>query len=47
VLIVCEVRVDVLDGVEEALVHPDLLPSVRDELAEAISTWQVDIGLPS
>ncbi|MCG1002991.1 MULTISPECIES: hypothetical protein [Halobacterium] len=42
VLIACEVSGDVLDGVEEALEHPDLPPSVRDELAEAISTRRLN-----
>ena len=38
VLISCDVVGDVLDGVEEALEHPDLPPRVREELAETIST---------
>ena len=46
VLIACEVSGDVLDGVEEALEHPDLPPSVRDELADAISTRRVEIETP-
>ena len=45
VLIACEVSGDVLDGVEEALEHPDLPPSVRDELAETISTRRVDVDV--
>jgi hypothetical protein len=45
VLIACEVSGDVLDGVEEALEHPDLPPSVRDELAEIISTRRVNFAI--
>ncbi|MDH5021418.1 DUF7692 domain-containing protein [Halobacterium rubrum] len=43
VLVSCEVVGDVLDGVEDALEHPDLPPSLRDELAETISTRRVDV----
>lgn len=43
VLISCEVAADVLDGVEEALEHPDLSPSLRNELAETISSSQISI----
>ena len=43
VLISCEVVGELLDGVEDALEHPDLPPSVRDELAETISTRRVDV----
>jgi len=46
VLVSCEVVGDVLDGVEDALEHPDLPPSLRDELAETISTRRVAIELP-
>jgi len=46
VLIACEVAGDVLDGVEEALDHPVLLLSLRDELAETISTRGVRITVP-
>lgn len=34
---------DVLDGVEDALEHPDLQPSIREELAETISTRKIEI----
>ncbi|WP_158545165.1 MULTISPECIES: hypothetical protein [unclassified Haloferax] len=34
---------DILDGVEDALVHPDLQPSIREELAETISTQKIEI----
>jgi hypothetical protein len=43
VLVSCEVVGDVLDGVEEALEHPDLPPRVRQEIAQKISTRRVDI----
>jgi len=46
VLVSCEVVGDVLDGVEDALEHPDLPPRVRDELADAISTRRVEIETP-
>lgn len=45
VLIACKVSGDVLDGVEEALEHPDLPPSLRDELAEIISTRRINIEI--
>jgi len=45
VLVSCEVVGDVLDGVEDALEHPDLPPSLRDELAETISTRRVDVNV--
>ena len=41
VLLFCEVVGDVLDGVEDALEHPDLPPSVAEELAETISTRRI------
>ncbi|MGB9963292.1 hypothetical protein ACOZ32_14070 (plasmid) [Halobacterium sp. MBLA0001] len=44
-LIACEVAGDVLAGVEEALEHPDLPPSVRDELAETISTRRIEVNI--
>lgn len=34
---------DILDGVEDALVHLDLQPSIREELAETISTQKIEI----
>lgn len=43
VLVSCDVVGDVLDGVEDALKHPDLPPSLRDELADVISTRRVKI----
>jgi len=43
ILIACEVAGDVLDGVEEALEHPDLPPSARQELAQVISTRRVEV----
>lgn len=43
VLVSCEVVSDVLDGVEEALEHPDMPPSLRDELAEMVSTRRIDV----
>jgi len=46
VLVSCEVVGDVLDGVEDALEHPDLPPSLRDELAETISTRRVNVEVP-
>ena len=45
VLVSCEVAGDLLDGVEDALEHPDLPPSLRDEIAEQISTRRVNIEL--
>lgn len=41
----CDVKLvaDILDGVEDALVHPDLQPSIREELAETISTQKIEI----
>lgn len=42
-LIACEVFGNVLDGVEEALEHPDLPRSLCDELAETTSTRKVNI----
>ena len=45
VLISCDVVGDVLDGVEDALEHPDLPPSVARELAETISTRQVTVAV--
>jgi hypothetical protein len=45
VLLSCEVVGDVLDGVEDALEHPDLPPSVAEELAETISTRRVEVEL--
>jgi len=46
VLVSCEVVGDVLEGVEDALEHPDLPPSVAEELAETISTRRLDIEIP-
>lgn len=48
VLIACDSVGDLLDGVEEALEHPDLPASVRQDFAETISTRriQVDVAEP-
>ncbi|CAM2927990.1 hypothetical protein [Halobacterium salinarum] len=46
VLVSCEVVGDVLNGVEDALEHPDLPPRIRRELAETISTRRVDVKVP-
>jgi len=43
VLVSCDVVGNVLDGVEDALEHPDLSPRLRQELAETISTRQVTV----
>lgn len=43
VLVSCDVVGRLLDNVEGALEHEDLPPRVRDELAETISTRQVDV----
>jgi len=45
VLIACEVVGPLLDNVEDALEHEDLPPRVRDELAETISTRQVEVEI--
>ncbi len=45
VLVSCEVVGDVLDGVEDALEHPDLPPNLREELAETVSTRRVDVDV--
>lgn len=43
VLVSCEVVGGVLDGVEDALCHPDISPRVQQELAEIISTRRVEV----
>lgn len=41
VLVSCDIVVDVLDDVKEAMEHPELSPWLREELAETISTRKV------
>lgn len=43
VLIACDSVGDLLDGVERALEHPDLPPSVQQDLAENLSTRYIDV----
>jgi len=43
ILVSCDVVGNVLDGVEEALKHPELSPRLRQELAETVSTRKVKI----
>jgi len=43
VLVSCDVVAGVLDGVEEALQHPELSSRLRAELAETISTRRLDV----
>lgn len=45
VLISCDVVGRLLDNLEDALEHEDLPPRVRNELAETISTREVEIEI--
>ncbi|MCD2199094.1 hypothetical protein LPA44_04165 [Halobacterium sp. KA-4] len=39
----CDAAGDFVENVEEALQHPDLPPSLAEELAETISTRQISV----
>jgi len=43
VLIACEAVGPLLDGVERALEHPDLPPSVQQDLAESLGTRHIKV----
>lgn len=44
ILMSCDVAGRLLENVEEALQHEDLPPSLALELAETISTRQIEVG---
>jgi len=39
----CDAVGNLVDNAEEALQHPDLPPSVAEEIAEMVSTRQIDV----
>ncbi|MEE6210569.1 hypothetical protein U3A55_10425 [Salarchaeum sp. III] len=44
VLLACDSVGQLLDGVEEALEHPDLPPSVQQDIADQLSTRYIEVS---